>query len=188
MADTKDPASVRKPRRAFAFIDRPNIDRTTKDLLNFKIDWRRLSEHLQSEERPWKCEKSYIYGGAKDTQVARAVAKFTKMGYEARIRASKPQKDRIREYDCGCDACGNPHKLSITTPGGIKSNCDVALTVDAMLHVEEATDFVILSGDGDFEPLILHAIERGVHVWVVSNTGKDKKGDRVFSSRLQIVI
>ncbi len=177
-----------KPRRVFAFIDRPNIDRTTKDLLGFRIDWGRLYEHLKSETRKWRCEKVYIYGGAKETQASKMVAKFTKLGYEAKIRPSKPQKDKVRVYDCSCGTCSTPHTLTVTTPGGIKSNCDVALTVDAMLHIEEATDLILFSGDGDFEPLILHAIERGVHMWLVSNTGRDKKGDRVFSSRLQIIL
>jgi len=70
-------------------------------------------------------------------------------------------------------------------PGALKSNCDVDLTVDAMLLVDIATEFLLFTGDGDFEALIIYAMEHGVHVHIVSNTRRDEFGDKRFSTRLQ---
>lgn len=180
-----------KPSKIFAFVDRNNLDRTTKDLLGFAIDWEKLSQHLRAkraEGRSWMCEKVFIYTGVREWDVVGLTAKHTKQGYEARIRTSFPQKDKVREHSYTCSACGIDGKLIVTSPGAIKSNCDVDLTVDAMQCIDGATEFLIFSGDGDFEALIRHAMEHSVHVCIVSNTRRDKNGEKKFSTRLQDLI
>lgn len=188
--DTPEEASKEapKPRRVFAFIDRPNLDRTTKDLLGFTVDWELLCNHLKSDQRKWQCEKVFIYTGTKETAVTSTTSELTKMGYEARVRSSRPQKDKIREHPYKCSGCGKEDKVSVLYPGSVKSNCDVDLTVDAMQYIDSATEFLIFTGDGDFESLIVHAMEKGVHVRIVSNTSRDKRGDKRFSTRLQTIL
>ena len=179
------------PERVFAFVDRNNLDRTTKDLLGFAIDWEKLSQHLRTERtegRSWMCEKVFIYTGVRELDVVGLTAKHTKQGYEARIRTSFPQRDKVREHPYICTGCGIDGKLVVTSPGAIKSNCDVDLTVDAMQCIDGATEFLIFSGDGDFEALIRHSMEHGIRVRIVSNTRRDTNGEKKFSTRLQDLI
>jgi uncharacterized LabA/DUF88 family protein len=175
-------------RHSYAFIDRPNIDRTTKDLLNFSIDWSLLYEHLHGTKRHWQCEKVFMYTGAKETAVANTIANLTKIGYEARVRSSKPQKDRVREHAYTCKNCQHTDKITVVYHGSLKSNCDVDLTVDAMQCINAAKEILLFTGDGDFESLIIYAMDRGVHVRIISNTGRDRKGDKKFSRRLQNIL
>jgi uncharacterized LabA/DUF88 family protein len=153
--------STLKPRKVYAFIDRPNIDRTSKDLLGFSIDWERLNTHLKSDQRKWQCEKVFMYMGTKETTLSKTIATVTKQGYEARVRSSKPQRDKIREHSYRCTNCSHEDKIVVTYPGSMKSNCDVDLTVDVMQCLHDATEIMLFSGDGDFESLLVHAMEQG---------------------------
>lgn len=111
-------------------------------------------------------------------------ARHTKQGYEARIRGARLQQDKIMDHAYTCE-CGNEGTIKVVQKGAIKSNCDVDLTVEAMQCVDEATQFLLFTGDGDFEALIIHAMERGIHVRIISNTRRDSNGQKRFSTRLQ---
>ncbi len=72
-----------------------------------------------------------------------------------------------------------------------KSNCDVDLTVDAMEEAGEDKEFLIFTGDGDFDYLIRKVLEKGTRVYVVSsNAGIKKPGmnTRRLSTKLKEVI
>lgn len=175
-----------RPRKIFAFIDKANLHRTTKDLLGFKVDWEKLAHYLHTGERKhsWECERVYIFAGVNEYEVGRLAAKHTKQGYEAKIRGSKPQQDKVAKHPYTCE-CGKSGELEVTSKGAIKSNCDVDLTVEAMQCIGEATEFLLFTGDGDFEALIIHAMENGIHVRIISNTRRDVFGKKRFSTRLQ---
>ncbi len=58
-----------------------------------------------------------------------------------------------------------------------KSNCDVDLTVDAMEYAGPNTEFLIFTGDGDFDYLIRKIIKKRTKVYIVSsNAGIRKPG------------
>ena len=175
-----------KPKKIFAFVDKANLHRTTKDLLGFKVDWERLANYLHTDkrDRPWMCERIYIFTGANEYEVGKLTATHTKQGYEARIRGSKPQQDKVVKHSYTCE-CGKSGEIEVTLKGAIKSNCDVDLTVEAMQCIGEATEFLLFTGDGDFETLIIHAMENGIHVRIISNTRRDAFGKKRFSTRLQ---
>jgi len=175
-----------RPDRVFAFIDRTNLDRTTKDLLNFSIDWKKLAKHLREarpEGRSWLCEKVFIYTGARHWDVVGLTSKLTRQGYEPRVRESYPQKDKLRETAYKCEGCSFEGAVQFTLSGAVKSNCDVDLTVDAMACMEDATEILLFSGDGDFEALVRYAMGKGKLVRIVSNTRRDKNGEKKFSTR-----
>ena len=72
-----------------------------------------------------------------------------------------------------------------------KSNCDVDLTVDAMEEAGTDKEFLIFTGDGDFEYLIKKAIEKGTKVYIVSsNAGVKKPGiiTKRLSTKLKTLI
>ncbi len=72
-----------------------------------------------------------------------------------------------------------------------KSNCDVDLTVDAMEIASTKTEFLIFTGDGDFDYLIRKVVERGTKVYIVSsNAGVRKPGinTKRLSTRLKSLV
>lgn len=177
-----------KPVKTFAFIDKANLHRTTKDLLGFRVDWKKLADYLLSEKRIWICEKVYIFAGTNEYEVGKLTARHTRERYDAHIRSSKPQQDKTTEHPFICEDCGKEGKLPVVSRGAIKSNCDVDLTVEAMQCIEEATQFLLFTGDGDFESLIIYAMDKGIHVRIVSNTKRDSFGKKRFSTRLQVLL
>ena len=64
-----------------------------------------------------------------------------------------------------------------------KSNCDVELAVDATNLAKDGLEFIIFTGDGDFEYVIRNAIEKGVKVYVVSSPKKIRVTPRYYISR-----
>ena len=56
-----------------------------------------------------------------------------------------------------------------------KSNCDVDLTVDAMEEAGIDKEFLIFTGDGDFEYLIRKVVEKGTKVYIVASDAGIKK-------------
>jgi uncharacterized LabA/DUF88 family protein len=72
-----------------------------------------------------------------------------------------------------------------------KSNCDVDLTVDAMEMAGPDSEFLIFTGDGDFEYLIRKIVEKGTKVYIVSsNAGERKPGlnTKRFSTKLKDLV
>ncbi len=72
-----------------------------------------------------------------------------------------------------------------------KSNCDVDLTVDVMEEADPDKEFLIFTGDGDFDYLIDRIVEMGTKVFIVSsNAGTKRPGlnTRRLSTRLKDVI
>jgi hypothetical protein len=52
--------SVFKSKKRYAFVDVQNTASTTRKLLGFIIDWRKLYAYLTDK---WKCEKVFYYSG-----------------------------------------------------------------------------------------------------------------------------
>ena len=46
--------------KRYAFIDVQNTDTTTKQLLNFPVDWGRLYNFLKTD---WQCKEVFFYSG-----------------------------------------------------------------------------------------------------------------------------
>lgn len=49
-----------------------------------------------------------------------------------------------------------------------KANCDVDLTMDMLLKAKEYKRAIVLSGDGDFAPLLKHLMSEGKEIIVIS--------------------
>ncbi len=90
-----------------------------------------------------------------------------------------------------CVGCGKDNAEVVDMGYNRKSNCDVDLTVDAMEYVGPDKEFLIFTGDGDFDYLIERLVKKGIKVYIVSsNAGIKKPGlnTRRFSTRLKEII
>lgn len=166
----------------FAFIDVQNTDTTTKRILGFEIDWKKLYEFLKTD---WLCDKVFLYTGVDegDIETAAMFEELGKQGCEIRAKTVFAYKNKDREIKIVCSQCKHEFMEHVDMGYNRKSNCDVDLTVDAMELAGEGNEAYIFTGDGDFEYLIRRLIKKGTKVHVVSSSKKIKTGPRYFTSR-----
>jgi uncharacterized LabA/DUF88 family protein len=174
----------------YAFVDASNLFYGGKDL-NWQIDYSKLLKYLQTK---YNCSKIIYYGGVETHKFKYSIVDYYKpidlkeltkyliqkmhnskteekdiilidkhlkqikfyqklesFGYELRL---KP----VKSYE---DADGNPIK---------KANCDVDMTFDLMRLIGQYDNVVVISGDGDFIPVLsyLRHKERKVRVLAYS--------------------
>ena len=168
--------------RCFAFIDVQNTETTTRKILGFLIDWKKLYFFLKNE---WKCEKVFFYSGidAGDLETEKDFKALSNSGCIVHSKVVFAYKNKNKILQIKCPECENEFNEIIDMGYNRKSNCDVDLTVDAMEHAGLNTEFYIFSGDGDFEYLIRKIITKGSIVHIVSSAKKVKSGVNYSISR-----
>src|SRR3989338_1308015 len=60
---------MEEKKNKIALIDVQNTESTTKQLLGFLVDWRKLYEFLKND---WKCEKVILYSGVDEGDLEKA--------------------------------------------------------------------------------------------------------------------
>lgn len=166
----------------FAFIDFHNTDGTTKKLHGFAIDWVKLFKFLKDK---WKCEKAFLYIGVDegDTDTTNLLETLRSDGCIVRDKTVFAYKNKDKEIKTTCPSCGHGFIERVDMGYNRKSNCDVDLTVDAIMSAGPESRFYIFTGDGDFQPLINYVIEKGAKVFIVSSAKKIRSSPRYYTSR-----
>ncbi len=166
----------------YAFIDVQNTETTTSKMLGFVIDWKKLFLYLKEK---WQCEKVFFYSGIQngDSTIVSEYQELEKLGYVIKAKPYYVYKNKDTLIKLNCPSCKTDitHKID----GGVKwkSNCDVELSVDAKNHSGKDAEFLIFTGDGDFEYLIRDVVANGTKVYVISSPKKLRLGPRYFVSR-----
>lgn len=173
--------------KRYAFIDVQNTASTTAKLLGFVIDWHKLYGYLLEK---WKCEKVFFYTGIDegDDVAVREYESLLKTGCIVKAKTVFAYKKPDKTVSVKCIECGKENVEVIDMGYNRKSNCDVDLTVDAMEESGINKEFLIFTGDGDFEYLIKKVVEKGTKVYIVSsNAGIKKPGinTRRLSTKLK---
>jgi len=168
--------------KAVAFIDVQNTDTTTKRLLGFEVDWKKLFHFLKND---WQCEKVFFYVGIDegDLETTNLFEDLRGDGCIVRDKVVFAYKNKDVDLNVTCPKCSNKFIEKMDMGYNRKSNCDVDLTVDAMELGGLNKEFYIFTGDGDFEFLVRKLNEKGTKVHVVSSGKKIKSGPRYFTSR-----
>lgn len=182
--------TVNKIKRRCAFIDVQNTASTTQKLLGFVVDWQKLCKYLNEE---WKCEKVFFYLGIDegDLETAREFESLSKKGCFVKAKTVYAYKKPDKTIAIKCVHCGKESVEVVDMGYNRKSNCDVDLTVDVMIEAGQDKEFLIFTGDGDFEYLIRKVMERGTRVYIVSsNAGVKKPGitTKRLSTKLKTLI
>ncbi|MFA6006268.1 MAG: NYN domain-containing protein [Candidatus Paceibacterota bacterium] len=165
-----------------AFIDVQNTETTANKLLGFVIDWRKMHAYLADK---WQCEKIFFYSGIQqgNDSLIQEYEELAKLGYAMRAKPFFIYKNKDSVINIKCPNCSTG--INHTIEGGVKwkSNCDVELTVDAEKYASPHTEFLIFTGDGDFEYLMRDLVEKGVKIYIASSARKSRIGPRYFTSR-----
>jgi uncharacterized LabA/DUF88 family protein len=166
----------------YAFIDVQNTEGTVGQLLGFVIDWHKLYRYLKER---WNCERIFFYSGVElgNEDKTNEYIALGKLGYEMNIKPYNIYKNPNKVVKIICPKCTNGIDYKID--GGVrwKSNCDTELSVDATNLAKNGVEFLVFSGDGDFEYVIRNAVDKGVRVYVVSSAKKIKVAPRYSVSR-----
>lgn len=132
------------------FIDGPNLFAATK-ALEFEIDYRKL---LREFERQGTLVRALYYTAtAEDQQYYSSLRPLIDwLDYNGYAVVTKP----VKEFT---DSTGRRK---------VKGSMGVELTIDALELASHIDRMVLVSGDGDFRPLLAAVQRRGVVVTVVS--------------------
>lgn len=68
----------------------------------------------------------------------------------------------------------------------IKANCDVDLTMDMLIKIQEYDKAIVLTGDGDFAPLFLYLISKKKEIIIISSPKRTAKEVRVIAGENHI--
>jgi len=189
----KDLFQTKKP--IYAFIDAANLFYKGEKSLGWKIDYKKLADYLKNR---YKAKEIYYYGGIeihdypyssldyqpidlsklithlenklKNNELGEAEiiilgmhikrAKFYKkleaFGYKLQLKPVKIYKDDS----------GNTTK---------KANCDVDMTFDLMKYISKYSGVVVLSGDGDFVPVLSYLKHKGRSVTILARPERTAK-------------
>jgi uncharacterized LabA/DUF88 family protein len=138
------------PKKAALFIDGANLHATAK-ALQFDLDYRRL---LAEFEKRYSLLRAFYFTATFDDQEYSSIRPLIDwLDYNGYTVVTKPAKEFV-------DAATGRRKMKV--------NMGIELTVEAMQLAEHLDEIVLLSGDGDFRPLVEALQRRGVRVTVIS--------------------
>ena len=179
----------------YAFIDASNLFYGGEKSLGWKIDYKKLLSYLKKK---YEVRKAFYYGGveaygfeivgwwkrpvdldqllryltskqrigvrvlARDIQRVKFYCKLEEFGYKLRIKAVKTYRRKN----------GSVEK---------KANCDVDMTFEMMKFINDYSGALVLSGDGDFTPVLAYLQKQGKDVTVLA------RGERTSREIRQLV-
>jgi uncharacterized LabA/DUF88 family protein len=190
--------------KTYAFVDAANLFYGGKKSLGWSIDHEKL--HLYLKER-YNASRIYYFGGveiynfpfdylAHDTVPIKEVEQHLiqyikdKNQYltDARLTLIDRHLKRIRFYNkveqFGFHLVLKPIKTYEDDDGNTKrkANCDVDMAFYLMRERDEFERVIVLSGDGDFLPVLKHLKEAGKEVLILARAPRTAKEIKRFAA------
>ena len=189
--------------KTFAFVDASNLFYGGEKSLGWKIDYQKLLRYLQSK---YEVSVVFYFGGVEihdfnyNYQVCETVpindlekhllnllGNKSKQFSEAEILLIGRHLQRVRFYlkldEFGYKLFLKPVKLYDQDDGTTKrkANCDVDMAFHLMKEKDNFEKVVILSGDGDFLPVLKYLKDNGKEIIVLGRGGRTAKEIRQFA-------
>ncbi len=141
--------------KTYAFIDASNIIYGAR-AEGWLIDLKKLFKFLKNKY--FICKAYFYYGRDSQSQKKENfLKKLESFGYTLRVK-------EIKRF-------GNK----------TKANCDVDLTMDMLLLEKEYKRAVVLTGDGDFAPLLWHLRSKKKEIIIISSPKRTAKEIKIFA-------
>jgi len=189
--------------KTFAFIDASNLFYGGEKSLGWKIDYKKLLQYLKKK---YKIKKVFYFGGVELhefeysylTEETVPIDKLERY-LTSLIRKGRNKLDdailillsrhlqRVRFYlklkTFGYSLYLKPVKLYEQEDGTTKrkANCDVDMAFYLMKEKDNFNRAVILSGDGDFLPVLKYLKERGKEVVILARAPRTAREIRQFA-------
>lgn len=143
---SSDGAAATRPARVGVFVDVANVE-LGADRLRARVDWGKVLKMLTRDRQ---LVRAIAYAPVHDDptvsrETQRFVEPFLDKGYKITTKPLKRFAD-----------------------GSVKANVDIELALDVITMLDRLDVVCLVSGDGDFEPLVVAAQNRGVRVEVVA--------------------
>jgi len=189
--------------RTFAFIDASNLFYGGEKSLGWKIDYQKMLGYLRKK---YGVSKAFYFGGAEmhkfphnplrqDTIPIEDLEKYLvdliqnkgEKFNEAHLVLLSRHLQRVRFYlklkQFGYDLYLKQVKLYEQDNGSTKrkANCDVEMAFYLMKEVDNFDRTVILSGDGDFLPVLKYLREKGKEIIILARGSRTAKEIRRFA-------
>ena len=188
MSQTNRPSTTQ---RVAIFIDGANFQKATYDGLGFQVDFRGL---LRGLTEGGSLVRAYYYTGEFDTDAVEHYINLHDTDDPDLMR--REMRTRLHK-DRGFHRWLNRNGYKVVTKGvrvfkdadgevSIKANVDIELAVDMLTIAERVDRVVLVSGDGDFVPLVERVASKGVRVVVVSTQNRRAQANGYRASDLLI--
>lgn len=141
--------------KTYAFIDASNIIYGAR-AEGWFIDQKKLFRYLKDK---YSISKAFFYYGkdSKSPKKESFLKKLKQFGYTLRVKEVKRFGTRT------------------------KANCDVDLTMDILLKIKEYNQAIVLTGDGDFAPLLTYLISQRKKIVIISSPKRTAKEIRIIA-------
>ena len=160
----------------------------------FSVDWKKLFEWLCHER--WSCEKVFFYTGLEAGNDALinefdAISKLPCSVVRTKWYQVFKRKDKTVQIKCA--KCGEENVKVVDMGYAKKANCDVDLTMDILENatIDPEVEMMIMTGDGDFTPLIRKVSDIAKKIYIVSSQKRFEKARMIkgrFSTKLRDLI
>lgn len=188
--------------RTFSFIDASNLFYGGEKILGWKIDYKKLLSYLKDK---YKISRALYFGGIEihgfnfdylknDTVPVKEIDNY--LSKEIKNRANKINEamllllnrhlQRVHFYlkleEFGYELFLKPVKLYEQDDGTTKrkANCDVDMAFYLMKEKDNFDKVIILSGDGDFLPVLKYLRNQGKEVVILSRGPRTAREIRQF--------
>lgn len=189
--------------KTYAFIDASNLFYGGEKSLGWKIDYERLLKYLKDK---YNASKVFYFGGVEihnfkynyQTEETVSIENLEKYLLEVIKTKGKELNEaellligrhlqRVRFYsklmEFGYELFLKPVKLYNQEDGTTKrkANCDVDMAFHMMKEKDELNKVLVLSGDGDFLPVLKHLRNIGKEVVVLGRAKRTAKEIKQFA-------
>ena len=190
-------------KKVFAFIDASNLFYGGEKSLGWKIDYKKLLKYLR---RKYRVSKAFYFGGIEihgfkydyvrnetvplriiEKKTSEYIKKVSKKLNEASLLLLSKHLQRIKFYlklQLFCyQLYLKPVKLYYQEDGTTqrKANCDVDMAFHLMKEKDHFGKVVVLSGDGDFLPVLKYLKKSGKEVIILARGPRTAREIRQFA-------
>ena len=190
--------------KSYAFIDASNLFYGGEKSLGWKIDYEKLFEYLKDK---YSVEKVFYFGGVEiynfsydyQTEETVPIEKLQKYLHDLILDKGKELNEaellligrhlqRVRFYrklkGFGYTLYLKPVKMYEQDDGTTKrkANCDVDMAFHLMKEKDKIDRVIVLSGDGDFLPVLKYLKEEGKEVIILGRGSRTAKEIKQFAS------
>jgi len=156
----------KSPNKTYVFIDVANLIYGAKRTGKWKVDYKKFTNYLRTR---YNASEIFFYAGVSSLENNQYVwlkdIKITLRLKQVKKYLRLPFKKNII-----CPKCSYAFTKEFNRLPEIKANCDVDLTFDAMKFLSEYSTMILVSGDGDFYPLVKFLMEKGRKVLIIGES------------------
>ena len=188
--------------KTYAFIDASNLFYGGQKSLGWSIDYHKLAKYLK---RKYKVAKIFYFGGIdlygykydylkNHSTPLDDVSNYIQKYLTGNKRFSSSEKDLLQKYlgrisfykkleSFGFELFLKPVKVYKQSSGSIqkKANCDVEMAFYLMKEIRKYNKVVVLSGDGDFLPVLKYLREKNKKVVILARGSRTAREIRQFA-------